>query len=131
MSYNCQGHSYCGDNGRCFQDNITCPSTSACICDKCYYGSKCQLNSIGFSTSLDVIFGYHIKPFISFTKQSSAVKITASITILMLIFSLINGLLSALTFKSESLLKVGCGIYLLTNSIISILTITIFTIKYF
>ncbi|CAF1381404.1 unnamed protein product [Adineta steineri] len=131
MSYNCQGHSYCGDNGRCFQDNITCPSTSACICDKCYYGSKCQFNSIGFSTSLDVIFGYHIKPFISFTKQSKAVKITASITILMLIFSLINGLLSALTFKSESLLKVGCGIYLLTNSIISILTITIFTIKYF
>ncbi|CAF0817434.1 unnamed protein product [Adineta steineri] len=131
MSYNCQGHSYCGDNGRCFQDNITCPSTSACICDKCYYGSKCQFNSIGFSTSLDVIFGYHIKPFISFTKQSSAVKITASITILMLIFSLINGLLSTLTFKSESLLKVGCGIYLLTNSIISILTITVFTIKYF
>ncbi|CAF1545183.1 unnamed protein product [Adineta steineri] len=49
----------------------------------------------------------------------------------MLIFSIINGLLSTLTFKSESLLKTGCGIYLLTNSIISILTITIFTIKYF
>ncbi|CAF4174696.1 unnamed protein product, partial [Adineta steineri] len=44
---------------------------------------------------------------------------------------IINGLLSILTFKNESLLKVGCGIYLLTNSFISILTITIFTIKYF
>ncbi|CAF4328414.1 unnamed protein product, partial [Adineta steineri] len=130
-SYDCQGYNYCENNGRCFQDNITCPSTSACICDKCYYGSKCQLNSIGFSTSLDIIFGYHIKPFTSFTKQSQAVKIIASITILMLIFSIINGSLSTLTFKSESILKVGCGIYLLANSIISMLTITIFTMKYF
>ncbi|CAF1554519.1 unnamed protein product, partial [Adineta steineri] len=87
-SYNCQGYNYCENNGECLQDNITCPSTSVCICKKCYYGSKCQFSSIGFSTSLDVIFGYHIKPFISFTKQSSAVKITASITILMLIFSI-------------------------------------------
>ncbi|CAF0902813.1 unnamed protein product [Adineta steineri] len=130
-SYDCQGNNYCGKHGECFQDNITCPSMLVCKCDKCYYGSTCELNTIGFSTSLDVIFGYHIKPFISFTKQSTAVKITASITILMLIFSIINGVLSILTFKSESLLKVGCGIYLLTNSIISILTITIFTIKYF
>ncbi|CAF1325276.1 unnamed protein product [Adineta steineri] len=131
VPYGCQGNNYCENNGTCFQNNIICPSTSACVCKKCYYGSKCQFNSVGFSTSLDVIFGYHIKPFISFTKQSKAVKITASITILMLIFSIINGVLSTLTFKNESLLKVGCGIYLLTNSIISILTITIFTIKYF
>ncbi|CAF1292762.1 unnamed protein product [Adineta steineri] len=131
MSYDCQGNNYCGKNGECFQNNITCPSMLVCKCDKCYYGSKCELTTKGFSTSLDVIFGYHIKPFISFTKQSTAVKITASITILMLIFSIINGILSILTFKNESLLKVGCGIYLLTNSIISILTITIFTIKYF
>ncbi|CAF0794838.1 unnamed protein product [Adineta steineri] len=131
MSYNCQGYKYCENNGKCFQDNITCPSKSVCMCDKCYHGTRCQLTSTGFSSSLDVIFGYHIKPFISFTKQSQAVKITASITILMLIFSIINGLLSILTFKNESLLKVGCGLYLLTNSIISILTIIIFTIKYF
>ncbi|CAF1497303.1 unnamed protein product [Adineta steineri] len=131
VSHDCQGNNYCKNNGSCFQDNLICPSTSGCICKKCYYGSKCELNTIGFSTSLDVIFGYHIKPFISFTKQSTAVKITASITILMLIFSIINGILSILTFKSESLLKVGCGIYLLTNSIVSILTITVFTIKYF
>ncbi|CAF1184919.1 unnamed protein product [Adineta steineri] len=130
-SHDCQGYNYCENNGSCFLDNLICPSTSACICKKCHYGSKCQLNSTGFSTSLDVIFGYHIKPFISFTKQSKAVKITASITILMLIFSIINGLLSILTFKREPLLKVGCGVYLLTDSIISILTITIFTIKYF
>ncbi|CAF1485590.1 unnamed protein product [Adineta steineri] len=130
-SYDCQGNNYCGKHGECFQNNITCPSMLVCKCDKCYYGSKCDLNTIGFSTSLDVIFGYHIKPFTAFTKQSTPVKITASITILMLIFSIINGLLSILTFKNESLLKVGCGIYLLTNSFISILTITIFTIKYF
>ncbi|CAF3815544.1 unnamed protein product [Adineta steineri] len=131
VSHDCQGNNYCKYGGSCVQDNLICPSTSGCICKKCHYGSKCQFNSTGFSTSLDVIFGYHIKPFTAFTKQSTAVKITASVTIFMLIFSIINGVLSILTFKSESLLKVGCGIYLLTNSIVSILTITIFTIKYF
>ncbi|CAF1071802.1 unnamed protein product [Adineta steineri] len=131
VSHDCQGNNYCKYGGSCVQDNLICPSTSGCICKKCHYGSKCQFNSTGFSTSLDVIFGYHIKPFTAFTKQSTAVKITASITIFMFIFSIINGVLSILTFKSESLLKVGCGIYLLTNSIVSILTITIFTIKYF
>ncbi|CAF3787974.1 unnamed protein product [Adineta steineri] len=131
MSYNCQGYNYCENHGKCFQDSTTYPSTSICMCEQCYYGNKCQFSTIGFSKSLDVIFGYHIKPFISFTKQSNAVKITASITILMLIFGIINGVLSILTFRKESLLKAGRGIYLLTNSIISILTIIIFTIKYF
>ena len=129
-SYNCQGHNQCENGGQCFQNNITCPTTATCLCEKCYYGNKCQFTTKGFSLSLDVIFGYHIKSSLSFTKQSKAVKITASITILMFLLGLINGLLSILTFRRKSLIQVGCGIYLLTNSIISLLTISFFTIKY-
>ena len=130
LSYNCQGHNQCENGGQCFQNNITCPTTATCMCEKCYYGNKCQFTTKGFSLSLDVIFGYHIKSSVSFTKQSKAVKITASITILMFVLGLINGLLSILTFRRKSLIQVGCGIYLLTNSIISLLTICFFTIKY-
>jgi hypothetical protein len=100
------------------------------MCDKCYYGSKCQLDTKGFSLSLDAIFGYYIKPSVSFFKQSKSVKITATITILMFIAGFISGSLSILTFKRKGSVVVGCGIYLLTASIISLLSISIFTIKY-
>jgi len=130
MTYNCQGSNQCENNGKCFQDNATCPEESICMCEKCYYGRKCQLTTKGFSLSLDVIFGYHIKPFISFFKQSKAVKITASVTILMFIFGLISGLISVLIFRRKTTMEIGCGIYLLINSITSLLTVSIFTIKY-
>ncbi|CAF4423203.1 unnamed protein product [Rotaria sp. Silwood2] len=129
MPYDCQGYNYCQNNGKCFQDNSTCPTTSICMCEKCYYGNKCQFSTKGFSLSLDVIFGYHIKPFISFFKQSKVVKINAALTIVMFIFGFINGLLSILIFQTKSSVVVGCRIYLLTTSIISLLTINIFTIK--
>ncbi|CAF3390101.1 unnamed protein product [Rotaria sp. Silwood2] len=129
MSYDCQGYNYCQNNGKCFQDNVTCPTTTICMCEKCYYGNKCQFSTKGFSLSLDVIFGYHIKPFISFFKQSKVVKINAALTIVMFIFGFINGLLSILIFQTKSSVVVGCRIYLLTTSIISLLTINIFTIK--
>ncbi|CAF1407208.1 unnamed protein product [Rotaria sordida] len=48
----------------------------------------------------------------------------------MFIIGVISGLLSILIFRRKSSMMVGCGIYLLTTSIISLLTITIFTIKY-
>jgi hypothetical protein len=100
------------------------------MCEKCYYGSKCELTTQGFSLSLDVIFGYHIKPFVSFSKQSKAIKITAALTILMFVLGCINGLLSIITFRRKSLHDVGCGIYLLATSIISLLIVCVFTIKY-
>jgi hypothetical protein len=130
MTYDCRGYNQCENNGKCFQDNVTCPQQSVCMCEKCYYGRKCQLTTKGFSLSLDVIFGYHIKPFVSFSQQSNAVKITTSLTVLMFVFGFISGLLSILVFRRKTSIEVGCGIYLLINSIISIITISIFTIKY-
>jgi len=49
----------------------------------------------------------------------------------MFIFGCISGSLSILVFRTKSLLEVGCGRYLLINSINSLLTISMFTIKYF
>ncbi|CAF0843443.1 unnamed protein product [Adineta ricciae] len=130
MSYNCQGHNFCENKGKCFQDNLKCPIRSICKCEDCYYGSQCQFTTEGFSISLDVIFGYQIKPSISFLKQSLAVKITASLTICMFLLGLINGTLLILTFRNKTILSTGCGLYLLTNSIVSLLTVSFFTIKY-
>ncbi|CAF3226794.1 unnamed protein product, partial [Rotaria sp. Silwood2] len=130
MPYDCQGYNYCQNNGKCFQDNSTCPTTSICMCEKCYYGNKCQFSTKGFSLSLDVIFGYHIKPFVALFKQLKVVKLYTALTIIMFILGFINGSLSILIFQTKSSVVVGCGIYLLTTSIISLLTISIFTIKY-
>jgi hypothetical protein len=53
---------------------------------KCYYESRCQFATKGFSLSLDGILAYHIKPFVSFFKQSKEVKITAALTIVKCLF---------------------------------------------
>ncbi|CAF4152073.1 unnamed protein product, partial [Adineta steineri] len=129
-SYNCHGDNHCENDGKCIQDKVKCPTISVCKCEECYYGDRCQLTTKGYSISLDVIFGYHIKPWASFLKQSKAVKTTASLTIIMFILGCLNGLICILTFRQKPLIEVGCGIYLLMNSITSLLTITLFTIKY-
>ncbi|CAF1548373.1 unnamed protein product, partial [Adineta steineri] len=128
--YDCHGDNYCENDGKCIQDKPKCPTMTVCKCEECYYGDRCQLTTKGYSISLDVIFGYHIKPWASFLKQSTAVKITASLTIIMFILGCLNGLICILTFRQKPLIEVGCGIYLLMNSITSLLTITLFTIKY-
>jgi len=97
------------------------------MCEKCYYGPKCELTTKGFNLLLDIIFSYYIKPLISFTKQSKSVKITTSLIVLMFVFSFISRILSILTFRRKSLMNIGYGIYVLTNSL---LTISLFTLKY-
>jgi hypothetical protein len=130
VSYDCRSYNPCQNRGKCFQDNITCPSRSMCVCEQCYYGNKCQFNTKGFSLSLDALFGYYIKSYVSFFAQVKAVKITASVTVLMFVCGLINAVLSIMTFRRKKSVQVGCGIYLLTTSIVSLFIICTFTIKY-
>lgn len=130
MNYNCQDSNQCSNHGICLQDNVTCPKTITCICEKCFYGSKCDLTSKGFSVSLDVILGYHIQPLIPFQQQSITVKITAALTMFMFLFGFISGICSMITFLQKEILNIGCGIYLLINSIVSLLTVSLLTIKY-
>ncbi|CAF3617181.1 unnamed protein product [Rotaria sp. Silwood1] len=97
--YNCQGYNDCQNDDQCFSNNATCPSMSICICSDCFYGSKCQFTTRGFVLSLDYILGYHIKPNISFTHQSSVIKVSVAITTIIFLFGIINGILSILTYR--------------------------------
>ena len=127
----CQKTNPCQNSGICFPDKSNCPQSMICKCDKCFYGNHCELTTESFSLSLDNIFGYHIKPSVSVFQQSISVQITTLVTIIMFIFGFVNGFLLILTFKRKSIIDIGCGLYLLVNSISSLFTISLFTIKYF
>ncbi|CAF3463806.1 unnamed protein product [Rotaria socialis] len=130
MQYNCGQLSFCENGGRCFQNRATCPAAAICACPKCYLGTRCHLSTKGFGLPLDVILGYQIRPKLGFSDQPSSLIISSIVTIIMFVIGLINGFLSIITFRLENPRSVGCGIYLLTASIMSILTITFFTLKY-
>ncbi|CAF3879303.1 unnamed protein product [Rotaria magnacalcarata] len=130
MQYNCGQLSFCENGGRCFQNRATCPTAAICACPKCYLGTRCHLSTKGFGLPLDVILGYQIRPKLGFTDQPSSLIISGIATIIMFVLGLINGFLSIITFRLENPRSVDCGIYLLTASITSILTITFFTLKY-
>jgi hypothetical protein len=80
--------------------------------------------------TLDEILREKIRPNMTLTNQSFTVKISAVMTMIMFAGGLINSVLSLLTFQSKDLRKVGCGMYLLASSITSLLTISMFTVKF-
>ena len=130
-TYNCQGYINCENGGQCFQDNITCPSRSICVCSDCFYGTKCQFSTEGFVLSLDNILAYHIKPNLSLFKQPLIIQISMTIITVMFILGLINGIFSILTFRREKSRETGSGFYLLISSWISIFLIFVLLFKFY
>mgnify|MGYP002384617658 CR=1 FL=1 len=63
-------------------------------------------------------------------RQSTMVQAAAGITMIMFVVGLVNGIFSLVTFLNKEPRKIGCGIYLLASSITSLLTIGMFTIKF-
>jgi hypothetical protein len=104
--------------------------TSMCKCRACFYGRRCQFSTSEFSLSLDVILGYHILPHVSIAHQPPAVKMSVALTIVISVAGLLDGVLSVITFKNKNLRQVGCGFYLLGSSITTILTVTVFALKF-
>lgn len=98
--------------------------------DDCRIGDQCSLHTRAIGVTLDDIFYNKIRRNISLNKQSFFVKMSATITMIMFTGGLINSILSILTFQNIELRKVGCGVYLLASSITSLLTISLFTIKF-
>jgi hypothetical protein len=88
------------------------------------------LTTNGFSLSLDAILGYHIHPNRNILNQSSALLISSILSTIIIFGGIINGILSLITFKNKKTRESGCGIYLLCSSIISLLTMIIFTLKF-
>ncbi|CAF0830570.1 unnamed protein product [Rotaria sordida] len=130
IKHDCFGQNNCERGAQCLQDKATCPQTSMCVCPKCSYGTRCEFSSNIFDLSLDGILGYHIQPHINIKYQSSVVKFSIVLTTIMFIIGLINGILSLITFINKETQKVGCGLYLLGISIITLLTTIIFALKF-
>jgi uncharacterized membrane protein len=80
--------------------------------------------------TLDDILRHEINPNVTLKDQPFSVKISATLTMIMLVAGLINSVFSILTFQNAALRKVGCGMYLLASSITSLLTICMFTVKF-
>jgi hypothetical protein len=55
---------------------------------------------------------------------------SAALTMIMFVAGLINSILSFMTFQRKDLRELGCGMYLLASSITSLLTIAMFTVKF-
>jgi len=119
LTYNCSGRSECENDGQCFQDDRRCPTKSICLCKPCSYGNRCQHRTSGLGLSLDAILSYHI-----------IIKISLILTIIFMLAGLINGALSFMTFKNKSVCTVGCGLYLLSSSITTVILTVLFTLKF-
>ncbi|CAF3691982.1 unnamed protein product [Rotaria sp. Silwood1] len=129
-AHNCLGYNYCENDGQCYVDNRTCPTTSACLCKECYYGGRCQFTTTGFGLSLDDILSYNIWPNVPFTRQPTVVKISTGLTTIMFGIAIINAIASIITFQTKQSLQIGAGLYLLASSITSCITMTMFTLKF-
>ena len=130
FSHNCFGQSSCENEAQCIQDNVNCPKTSKCICQKCYHGTLCQFSSNLFDLTLDGILGYHIQPNINLKNQSLIIKISFGLISFIVIIGLINGFLSIIVFKNKATLQVGCGYYLLGSTVTTLLTSIILGLKF-
>jgi hypothetical protein len=126
----CQWRAHCENGGQSIQDLPTCPMSTMCVCPECYYGGKCQFTTKGFGLPLDVILAYQIRRHSRIVDQPATVKVSIAMATLILIIGLINSVVSTITFQSQNLRKVGCGIYLLASSIISLLYTTVFTLRF-
>jgi hypothetical protein len=100
------------------------------MCTECFYGRQCQFTTKGFGLSLDAILGYQILPHMRLRRQLSTIKISMALTAIMFALGIVNGILSLITFRVKQVQEVGCGIYLLSSSINSIFTISMFALKF-
>ncbi|UJR29387.1 hypothetical protein I4U23_010599 [Adineta vaga] len=130
LTNDCHGQNSCENGGQCFTDDPKCPTSSICVCPECFYGSRCQFSTKGSTFSLDTILGYQIRPNIGIIQQSLIVHITTAVTTIVFVLGFVNSFSSFLTFQRETICNVGCGFYLLTFSITSMITIIILTFKF-
>ncbi|CAF0945764.1 unnamed protein product [Adineta ricciae] len=131
VKYTCKRYGDCQNNAQCFSDRPNCPLSTFCVCEDCFYGSKCQFTTKGFDFSLDAILGYQIRPHLSVNHQPTIVKITIVLTTIMVVIGFVNSILSIITFQRKIKDESGCRHYLLATSIVSLFSTFIFSIKFF
>ena len=130
MTFNCLGQSSCQNGAECFQDSADCPRRSMCVCGACFYGTQCQFSTTIFGLSLDAILGYHIQPFVGITKQPWIVQVSWAISIIFVLIGSVNGILTLITFMSKVTRNVGCGYYLFSTAIATLVITVMFGLKF-
>ncbi|CAF4126302.1 unnamed protein product, partial [Adineta steineri] len=128
--FDCSGRSNCQNEAKCLQDRSECSQASICVCPRCFYGTLCQFSAQGFGLSLDNILGYQIQPHITIAHQPFAIQLSIVLTMIITIIGLVNSILSFMTFMNKEICQIGCGIYLLTISIITLFTMMLFVLKF-
>ena len=96
----------------------------------CIIGDQCNLYAKGIGLTINDILRNQIQPNTSFGNQSTLIQSAVGITMIMFLIGFINGIFSFITFRNKELRRVGCVLYLLASSVTSLLTITMFTIKF-
>ncbi|CAF1027553.1 unnamed protein product [Adineta steineri] len=96
----------------------------------CVIGDQCNFYLKGIGLTLDDILRDELQPNTVLNSQSFSIKLSAGLTIIMFVAGVINSILSFITFQHKDSQQVGCGMYLLTSSITSLLTISMFIIKF-
>ncbi|CAF1365982.1 unnamed protein product [Didymodactylos carnosus] len=129
MTYNCNEYNYCENGAQCFYEGEGCPQDFMCVCPECYYGTMCQFSTSAFSLSLDAIIGYQIQPKTDIKRQPVVVKLTIATTTIMFIFGMALNICSIITFSQKRVQDASCGTYLLSSSVVSLVTIFIFALK--
>ncbi|CAF1081290.1 unnamed protein product [Adineta ricciae] len=122
----------CSNRGICVENHYLCPTSSICICRKCYYGSSCQFSSNTYLISLDSILASHIQPNItSLFQQTKLIQISFIIMLIVIMIGIILNLLSIGTFLDKTTQGTGSGLYLLTSSCFALFTFVFLMIKLF
>jgi len=130
FKYDCPDRSVCENGGECFQDDEDCPTRSMCRCKPCYHGRRCQHRTSGFGLSLEGILGSQILPVKSLSSQPTIILTSFALILVFMLIGLTNGIVSLITFKNKLICEVGCGLYLLSLSIISIILMIVFQLKF-
>jgi len=107
-----------------------CGFIPICECVDCFFGDQCQYYAKGIGLILDDILRYEIRPNTTINEQTTLVKWSVAFTMIVFVAGLINSFLSIMTFRTKQSREVGCGLYLLASSITSLLTVSIFTLKF-
>ena len=112
---------HCINQGYCVQADLQNRSDFVCICPKCVTGDLCQFSSSPFSISLEML--------IEMTRWG---RLNFIIPVIFLLVSMICNGICIIIFKQSAARTVGTGFYLLVNTIISqlVLSLLLFRVIY-
>ncbi|CAF1225475.1 unnamed protein product, partial [Adineta ricciae] len=96
----------------------------------CYVGGSCNIQVKSIGLTLDDILRLEVKRNMTIHDQPLIIKIGSASTIAMLVAGVMSSVCSILTFQNQALRQVGCGLYLLASSVTSLLSVTVFTVKF-